>query len=58
MFENANIIISAWDKDELVGICRDLTDFSYCCYLSDIAVHNDYQYQVVGTKMINKLKNV
>ena len=56
MFENANIIISAWDKDELVGICRALTDFSYCCYLSDIAVHKDYQFQGIGRKMIAKLK--
>ena len=56
MFENANIIISAWDKDELVGICRALTDFSYCCYLSDIAVHKDYQFQGIGRKMITKLK--
>lgn len=38
MFENANLIMSAWDGDQLVGLCRALTDFSYCCYLSDLAV--------------------
>lgn len=37
MIDNADIMISAWDRDKLVGIARALTDFSYCCYLSDLA---------------------
>lgn len=38
MFAKADVVISAWDKDKLVGIARSLTDFCYCCYLSDLAV--------------------
>ena len=56
MFDNANLIISAWDKDQLVGLCRALTDFSYCCYLSDMAVDIEYQQQGIGTRMIEEIK--
>lgn len=57
MFDNANLIISAWDKDQLVGLCRALTDFCYCCYLSDIAVDIEYQNQGIGTRMIEEIKS-
>ena len=53
MFDNSNLIISAWDQDKLVGLCRALTDFSYCCYLSDLAVDTDYQRQGIGKTMID-----
>ena len=56
MFDNANLIVSAWDGDKLVGICRSLTDFSYCCYLSDLAVDIAYQKQGIGKEMIEQVK--
>ena len=52
MFDNSNLVISAWDKDKLVGISRSVTDFSYCCYLSDLAVHKDYQSLGIGKELI------
>ncbi len=33
MMEHANLVVSAWDDDELVGISRTLTDFVYVGYL-------------------------
>ena len=56
MFDNSNLIISAWDQDKLVGLCRALTDFSYCCYLSDLAVDMDYQRKGIGKTMIDLVK--
>ena len=56
MFDNSNLIISAWDQDKLVGLCRALTDFSYCCYLSDLAVDMEYQRQGIGKTMIDLVK--
>ena len=56
MFDHADITISAWDEDKLIGVCRALTDFSYCCYLSDLAVAAPYQKQGIGHTMINYLK--
>ncbi len=37
MLQHANLVISAWDGEQLVGISRSLTDFAYCTYLSDLA---------------------
>lgn len=48
MINNSNLIISAWDEEKLIGISRCVTDFHYCCYLSDLAVDQDYQNQGIG----------
>ena len=57
MFSNSNLIVTAWDKEKLVGISRSLTDFCYCCYLSDLAVREDYQTRGIGKKLIELTKD-
>jgi len=57
MYQHANLIISAWDGDKLVGISRSLTDFSYVAYLSDLAVDIQYQKQGIGKQLIEKTKS-
>ncbi|MFZ1522312.1 MAG: GNAT family N-acetyltransferase, partial [Lactococcus raffinolactis] len=57
MIENASIIWTAWDDNRLVGIARALTDFSYACYLSDLAVDINYQKQGIGKTLINKIRD-
>lgn len=52
MFRNANFIVSAWAEGRLVGVCRALTDFAYCCYLSDLAVDPSMQRSGKGQEMI------
>lgn len=56
MINGANLTITAWDNTTLIGIARALTDFSYCCYLSDLAVHKDYQKQGIGKTLITKVE--
>ncbi len=56
MFRHANLIISAWDGDKLIGISRSLTDFSYVAYLSDLAVDALYQKQGIGKQLIENTK--
>ena len=56
MFENANLIYFAYDNGELIGLARCVTDFSYCCYLSDLAVKKDYQKQGIGKKLVEKVR--
>lgn len=56
MFANANLVFSAWHEDKLVGVCRALTDFSYCCYLSDLAVDKAYQKHGIGRKLISHVQ--
>lgn len=58
MLDNSNILVTAWDGEKLVGIARGLTDFGYCCYLSDLAVHKDYQEQGIGQDLVNKVLEI
>ena len=52
MIKNANLIICAKDGKNLVGILRAVTDFSYCCYVSDLAVDKKYQRLGIGKKLL------
>jgi len=52
MLKNANLLCTAWDADLLVGVARSLTDFSFCCYLSDLAVDAAYQKRGIGIELI------
>ena len=44
----------ARDGARLIGISRAVTDFSYCCYLSDLAVDAAYQRQGIGKRLIEE----
>ncbi len=52
MYANSNLIASAWDGPRLVGVARALTDFCFCCYLADLAVHAEYQRHGIGRKLL------
>jgi predicted N-acetyltransferase YhbS len=54
MLARANLVVSAWDDDRLIGIARSLSDFCYATYLSDIAVRLAYQRQGVGRELIRR----
>ena len=52
MYANSNLVITAWSNTILIGIARSITDFSYVCYLSDLAVKSDYQKEGIGKHLI------
>jgi predicted N-acetyltransferase YhbS len=52
MLEEAQLVITAWDKHLMVGISRCVTDWVYCTYLSDLAVRADYQGQGIGKELV------
>jgi predicted N-acetyltransferase YhbS len=54
MLARANLVISAWDGDRMIGIARSLSDFCYCTYLSDLAVHVDYQRKGIGRELMRR----
>lgn len=51
MIDNCDLLITAWDQDRLIGIARSMTDYHYACYLSDLAVHEDYQRRGIGLQL-------
>jgi len=54
MLWNANLLVTAWQGDLLVGVARSVTDFSYCCYLSDLAVDASLQKRGVGKRLVHE----
>ena len=58
MFAAPSLVISAWQNERLVGVSRSLTDYSYCCYLSDLAVDKALQGQGVGKELIKRTQAV
>lgn len=56
MIENADLIVSAWEGDHLVGIARTLTDFAYVAYLADLAVDQAVQKSGIGKQLIEETR--
>jgi len=52
MLEHADLMITAWCQETLVGVARSVTDFNYCCYVSDLAVDADFQHSGIGTELL------
>jgi predicted N-acetyltransferase YhbS len=52
MLANANLVVTAWDQDLLIGIARSLTDFAYATYLSDLAVRVSHQKLGIGKELM------
>src|SRR5579883_3158215 len=54
MLRQADLVITARDGERLVGVSRAVTDFSYCCYLSDLAVDVAWQRRGIGQELIRR----
>lgn len=52
MLRHANLVVTAWDGDLMVGISRSFTDFAYVTYLSDLAVRLSYQRKGIGKELM------
>lgn len=57
MLKNADISITAWHDNRLVGIARSLTDYTYVAYLADLAVDAEYQHRGIGSQLIAETKD-
>jgi GNAT superfamily N-acetyltransferase len=56
MLQHANLVVTAWQADRLVGLSRTLTDFLYVGYLSDLAVARSHQRLGIGKELIAKTR--
>lgn len=55
MLANADLLLTARAADGLlVGVSRAITDFSYCTYLSDLAVDLAFQRRGIGCELIRR----
>lgn len=54
MLRHADIIVTARADGQLVGVSRAISDFSYCTYLSDLAVDVVHQKRGIGRELIRR----
>lgn len=54
MMRSANIVITAWDGDLLVGISRSITDWAWMTYLADLAVRVSHQRHGIGKELMRR----
>jgi GNAT superfamily N-acetyltransferase len=55
MLRQADLIVTARDpRGLLVGISRAISDYSFCTYLSDLAVDEAYQGRGIGRELIRR----
>ena len=54
MLAKADIIVTARHGGRLIGVSRAISDFSYCTYLSDLAVDVAFQRQGIGRELIRR----
>ncbi len=58
MHRNANIVVTAWYKNKLIGLARSISDFCYCCYLSDLCVRNEYKRNGIEQELVKITKQI
>ena len=56
LYDNSNLIVTAWDDTKLVGVSRSITDWAWSCYLADLAVAPNYKKSGIGKKLIDITK--
>jgi ribosomal protein S18 acetylase RimI-like enzyme len=54
MYASANLVLTAWDSQTLVGILRAWSDGGFFGYIADLAVHPDYQHQGIGRELLRR----
>lgn len=58
MIDHATVLITAWDHDKPVGILRAFTDYTFDCYVNDLAVHKAYQRKGIGQELLHRLRSM
>jgi GNAT superfamily N-acetyltransferase len=56
MLSNSNLVIGARQSGRLVGVARCITDFSWCCYISEVAVDATIQGHGIGKRLMQEVR--
>ena len=54
-FTGATYVVGAWEADELVGVCRVLSDDASILYVQDILVDPDHQRRGIGRALLENV---
>jgi predicted N-acetyltransferase YhbS len=56
MLRNANLTVTAWEGDRLVGVARSLSDFGHVTYVADLAVRASHQRRGIGLELLRRTR--
>jgi ribosomal protein S18 acetylase RimI-like enzyme len=54
----SNMIVTARENGEIVGVLRGISDGEWVCYVADLAVRDGHQRKGIGTDMLNECKRI
>jgi ribosomal protein S18 acetylase RimI-like enzyme len=54
----SNMIVTARENGEIVGVLRGISDGEWVCYVADLAVREGRQRKGIGTGMLNECKRI
>lgn len=54
-FHKSLYILTAWDKDKLVGLIRVIGDGQFIIYIQDLLVAEEYQRRGIGSNLLKKV---
>lgn len=58
MLQHANLIVSARQDGQLLGLARCLTDYSWVVYIADLLVAKAYQQQGIGRQLLAEVQRI
>ena len=57
MVENSQIVVTAWDEEEMVGFSRCTTDYVFNGQINNVVVDANYRRLGIGKALINNILN-
>lgn len=58
MYAGSNLVWSAWDNNQLIGVLRGWSDGAFNGFICDLAVHPDYQKQGLGKELLERARTM
>jgi GNAT superfamily N-acetyltransferase len=58
MIDGANLLVTARQDQQLIGLLRGLSDFCYRSFVADLAVSRDFQKMGIGRNLIHFAKEL
>jgi len=55
MIENSTIIVTAWDKEIMVGFARCMTDYAFNGQINNVVVDEKYRGRGIGRRLIGEI---
>jgi GNAT superfamily N-acetyltransferase len=58
MISGANLVITAREDGQLIGLLRGLSDFCYRTFVADLAVAHSHQRKGIGKQLLEKCREI